>query len=80
MFGKDNQLYYPLGVVLSKVFIDNFDVSSLLDVMAVVEWVVIYSGEMYAQLCRSPFLEGRWNFEWFGAGSPGLFAARFLFE
>ncbi|KAJ0965030.1 hypothetical protein J5N97_026168 [Dioscorea zingiberensis] len=20
----------------------------------------------------SPFLEGRWNFEWFGAGSPGL--------
>ncbi|XP_039131522.1 probable plastid-lipid-associated protein 13, chloroplastic isoform X2 [Dioscorea cayenensis subsp. rotundata] len=28
----------------------------------------------------SPFLEGRWNFEWFGAGSPGLFAARFLFE
>ncbi|KAH7674047.1 Plastid lipid-associated protein/fibrillin conserved domain-containing protein [Dioscorea alata] len=35
---------------------------------------------MYAQLCRSPFLEGRWNFEWFGAGSPGLFAARILFE
>ncbi|KAK1306199.1 hypothetical protein QJS10_CPA10g00083 [Acorus calamus] len=28
----------------------------------------------------SPFLEGRWNLEWFGAGSPGLFAARFLFE
>ncbi|KAJ6793250.1 putative plastid-lipid-associated protein 13, chloroplastic [Iris pallida] len=28
----------------------------------------------------SPFLEGRWNFEWFGAGSPGLFAARYLFE
>eukprot|EP00258_Populus_trichocarpa_P005462 XP_002308366.2 probable plastid-lipid-associated protein 13, chloroplastic isoform X4 [Populus trichocarpa] len=28
----------------------------------------------------SPFLEGRWNFEWFGAGSPGLFAARFIFE
>ncbi|XP_020082492.1 probable plastid-lipid-associated protein 13, chloroplastic isoform X1 [Ananas comosus] len=28
----------------------------------------------------SPFLEGRWNFEWFGAGSPGSFAARFLFE
>ncbi|KAK4485370.1 hypothetical protein RD792_008009 [Penstemon davidsonii] len=28
----------------------------------------------------SPFLEGRWNFEWFGSGSPGLFAARFLFE
>ncbi|XP_020692046.1 probable plastid-lipid-associated protein 13, chloroplastic isoform X2 [Dendrobium catenatum] len=28
----------------------------------------------------SPFLEGRWNFEWFGAGSPGLLAARFLFE
>ncbi|PKA67083.1 putative plastid-lipid-associated protein 13, chloroplastic [Apostasia shenzhenica] len=28
----------------------------------------------------SPFLEGRWNFEWFGAGSPGLFVARLLFE
>ncbi|KAL2326241.1 hypothetical protein Fmac_025299 [Flemingia macrophylla] len=24
----------------------------------------------------SPFLEGRWNFEWFSSGSPGLFAAR----
>ncbi|KAJ4831019.1 putative plastid-lipid-associated protein 13, chloroplastic [Turnera subulata] len=28
----------------------------------------------------SPFLEGRWNFEWFGSGSPGLFAAKFIFE
>ncbi|XP_054787742.1 probable plastid-lipid-associated protein 13, chloroplastic isoform X3 [Prosopis cineraria] len=28
----------------------------------------------------SPFLEGRWNCEWFGSGSPGLFAARFIFE
>ncbi|XP_050228520.1 probable plastid-lipid-associated protein 13, chloroplastic [Mercurialis annua] len=28
----------------------------------------------------SPFLEGRWNFEWFGSGSPGLFAATFLSE
>ncbi|KAJ1423269.1 Plastid lipid-associated protein/fibrillin conserved domain [Sesbania bispinosa] len=28
----------------------------------------------------SPFLEGRWNFEWFGPGTPGLFAARFMFE
>ncbi|KAJ6425918.1 hypothetical protein OIU84_026486 [Salix udensis] len=28
----------------------------------------------------SPFLEGRWNFEWFGAGSPGLSAAKFIFE
>ncbi|GFP91623.1 probable plastid-lipid-associated protein 13 chloroplastic [Phtheirospermum japonicum] len=28
----------------------------------------------------SPFLEGRWNFEWFGPGSPGLYAAQFLFE
>ncbi|XVF75905.1 hypothetical protein PTKIN_Ptkin13bG0224100 [Pterospermum kingtungense] len=28
----------------------------------------------------SPFLEGRWNFEWFGYGSPGLFAARIIFE
>ncbi|XP_077209867.1 putative plastid-lipid-associated protein 13, chloroplastic isoform X2 [Tasmannia lanceolata] len=27
----------------------------------------------------SPFLEGRWSFQWFGAGSPGLFAARILF-
>ncbi|KAK4404944.1 putative plastid-lipid-associated protein 13, chloroplastic [Sesamum angolense] len=31
-------------------------------------------------LFRSPYLEGRWNFEWFGSGSPGLFAAKFLFE
>lgn len=28
----------------------------------------------------SPFLEGLWNFEWFGSGSPGLFAARVVFE
>ncbi|KAL8041565.1 hypothetical protein ABFX02_10G173500 [Erythranthe guttata] len=28
----------------------------------------------------SPYLEGRWNFEWFGSGSPGLAAAKFLFE
>ncbi|CAB4317224.1 unnamed protein product [Prunus armeniaca] len=28
----------------------------------------------------SPFLEGRWNFEWFGSASPGLFAARFIFQ
>lgn len=28
----------------------------------------------------SPFLEGRWNFEWIGYGSPGLFAARLLYE
>ncbi|ONM12515.1 putative plastid-lipid-associated protein 13 chloroplastic [Zea mays] len=28
----------------------------------------------------SPFLEGRWNFEWFGDSSPGAFAARLLFE
>ncbi|KAG9134338.1 hypothetical protein Leryth_016227 [Lithospermum erythrorhizon] len=28
----------------------------------------------------SPFLEGRWNYEWFGASSPGLFSARLLFE
>ncbi|TVU16474.1 hypothetical protein EJB05_40042 [Eragrostis curvula] len=28
----------------------------------------------------SPFLEGRWNFEWFGDSSPGAFAARVLFE
>uniref|UniRef100_A0A0D9WAU9 Plastid lipid-associated protein/fibrillin conserved domain-containing protein n=1 Tax=Leersia perrieri TaxID=77586 RepID=A0A0D9WAU9_9ORYZ len=31
-------------------------------------------------LHRSPFLEGRWNFEWFGDGSPGAFAARLVFE
>nr|AMY26619.1 hypothetical protein [Linum usitatissimum] len=31
-------------------------------------------------MCRSPYLDGRWNFEWFGAGSPGLFAARLLFQ
>ncbi|PSS36307.1 Plastid-lipid-associated protein [Actinidia chinensis var. chinensis] len=28
----------------------------------------------------SSFLEGRWNFEWFGAGRPGLFATRFIFQ
>lgn len=28
----------------------------------------------------SPFLEGRWNFEWIGYGSPGLFTARLLSE
>lgn len=28
----------------------------------------------------SSFLDGRWNFEWFGSGSPGLFAARFIFR
>ncbi|XP_021282078.1 probable plastid-lipid-associated protein 13, chloroplastic isoform X1 [Herrania umbratica] len=28
----------------------------------------------------SPFLEGRWNFEWFGSGSPGLSATKILFE
>ncbi|KAI4348776.1 hypothetical protein L6164_009456 [Bauhinia variegata] len=28
----------------------------------------------------SPFLEGRWNFEWFGSGSPGFFAVRFIFQ
>ncbi|WMV19468.1 hypothetical protein MTR67_012853 [Solanum verrucosum] len=27
----------------------------------------------------SPNLEGRWNFEWFGAGSPVLLFAKFLF-
>ncbi|KAL6534597.1 putative plastid-lipid-associated protein 13, chloroplastic [Orobanche gracilis] len=28
----------------------------------------------------SPYLEGRWNFEWFGSGSLGFVAARFLLE
>ncbi|KAL8463875.1 hypothetical protein ACS0TY_033717 [Phlomoides rotata] len=28
----------------------------------------------------SPFLEGRWNFEWFGSGSPGLIAIQVLFQ
>ncbi|CAH8265659.1 unnamed protein product [Arabidopsis lyrata] len=28
----------------------------------------------------SPCFEGRWNFEWFGSGSPGLLAARVIFE
>ncbi|KAH7689410.1 Plastid lipid-associated protein/fibrillin conserved domain-containing protein [Dioscorea alata] len=28
----------------------------------------------------SPFLQGRWNFEWVGANSPGSIAARILFE
>ncbi|KAJ8498740.1 hypothetical protein OPV22_009292 [Ensete ventricosum] len=33
-----------------------------------------------ARPTTSPFLEGRWNFEWFSAGSPASFAARFLFQ
>ncbi|KAL6534594.1 putative plastid-lipid-associated protein 13, chloroplastic [Orobanche gracilis] len=28
----------------------------------------------------SPYLEGRWNFEWFGSGSLGFVAARFLLD
>ncbi|KAJ4892146.1 hypothetical protein Rs2_31894 [Raphanus sativus] len=28
----------------------------------------------------SPCFQGRWNFEWFGSGSPGLLAARVIFE
>lgn len=28
----------------------------------------------------SPYLEGRWNFEWFGSGSLGFVAAKFVFE
>ncbi|KAF2604141.1 hypothetical protein F2Q70_00024475 [Brassica cretica] len=28
----------------------------------------------------SPCFEGKWNFEWFGSGSPGLLAARVIFE
>ncbi|XP_057496636.1 probable plastid-lipid-associated protein 13, chloroplastic isoform X4 [Actinidia eriantha] len=28
----------------------------------------------------SSFLEGRWNLEWFGAGSPEFFATRFIFQ
>ncbi|KAM7270623.1 hypothetical protein ACFE04_029837 [Oxalis oulophora] len=28
----------------------------------------------------SPFLDGRWNFEWVGSGTPGFFAARAIFE
>ncbi|XP_031281514.1 probable plastid-lipid-associated protein 13, chloroplastic isoform X3 [Pistacia vera] len=30
-------------------------------------------------LSRSPFLEGRWNIEWFGSGSPVVVAARSIF-
>ncbi|KAG6494911.1 hypothetical protein ZIOFF_042694 [Zingiber officinale] len=33
-----------------------------------------------ARPTTSPFLDGRWNFEWFSAGSPASFAARFVFE
>ena len=40
-------------------------------------WPGFYS---ICSLRRSPFLEGRWNFEWFGDSSPGAFAARLLFE
>lgn len=28
----------------------------------------------------SPFLDGGWNFEWFGSGSPGFLTASFIFE
>ncbi|XP_073283671.1 probable plastid-lipid-associated protein 13, chloroplastic [Primulina huaijiensis] len=28
----------------------------------------------------SPYLEGQWKYEWFGSGSPGLLAARIVFE
>jgi hypothetical protein len=35
-------------------------------------------GTKSVPLCRSPFLEGRRNFEWFGDSSPGPFAARLL--
>ncbi|OAY43124.1 probable plastid-lipid-associated protein 13, chloroplastic [Manihot esculenta] len=28
----------------------------------------------------SPYLEGHWNLEWFGSGSPGFCGARFLLE
>ncbi|GAB4843780.1 Probable plastid-lipid-associated protein 13, chloroplastic [Ancistrocladus abbreviatus] len=28
----------------------------------------------------SPFVDGRWNVEWFGPDTPGLFAFRFAFE
>ncbi|KAF7003998.1 hypothetical protein CFC21_019261 [Triticum aestivum] len=28
----------------------------------------------------SPYLEGRWNIEWFGDSSPGTFASKLLFE
>ncbi|GER25924.1 plastid-lipid associated protein PAP / fibrillinfamily protein [Striga asiatica] len=27
----------------------------------------------------SPYLEGQWNFEWFGSGTPGFYAVRLLF-
>ncbi|KAL3533929.1 hypothetical protein ACH5RR_007450, partial [Cinchona calisaya] len=27
----------------------------------------------------SPYLEGKWNFEWFGNGSPGFFTAKLIF-
>lgn len=30
------------------------------------------------QLSRSPYLEGRWNFEWLGSGTPA--AAQFILE
>ncbi|KAK9154623.1 hypothetical protein Sjap_002103 [Stephania japonica] len=33
-----------------------------------------------ARPTTSPFLEGRWNYEWFGISSPVLFLARFLSE
>lgn len=42
---------------------------------------VSFSWDLISFFCsRSPCFEGRWNFEWFGSGSPGLLAARVLFE
>ncbi|XP_047961177.1 probable plastid-lipid-associated protein 13, chloroplastic [Salvia hispanica] len=35
---------------------------------------------MWLFISCSPFLRGKWNIEWFGSGSPGLLAARILFE
>ncbi|KAL8557156.1 hypothetical protein ACS0TY_004566 [Phlomoides rotata] len=35
---------------------------------------------MKIEMPKSPFLEGRWNFEWFASGSPGLIAIQVLFQ
>lgn len=29
---------------------------------------------------RAPVFEGQWKFEWFGSSSPGLLAAKVLFQ
>jgi hypothetical protein len=55
----------------------SFLTDETVDSVNIVHWSWFHN---ICSLCRSAFLEGRWNFEWFGDSSPGAFAARLLFE